>query len=80
MNCDVVQGARTESKDGGLSLIDSLVDGVGPPSHMYFVGKCNMGPVIVAFPGQGHARGADVHSSDVRNLGGILEDTRGVKK
>jgi hypothetical protein len=37
MNCDVVQGAGAESEDDGLSLIDSLVDGVGPPSHVYFV-------------------------------------------
>ena len=39
MNCDVVQGARAESKDDGLCLIDSLVDGAGLPSHMYSVDK-----------------------------------------
>lgn len=37
-HCDAVQGARAESKDEGLSLIDSLVGGISPPSHVYLVG------------------------------------------
>lgn len=47
---------------------------------MYLVGVGKRWPIIILdLPGQGHVCGTDVHSSDVKNLAGIFEDTRGVK-
>jgi hypothetical protein len=38
MHCDVIQSARTESTDDMRSLINSEVEGIGAPSHMYLIG------------------------------------------
>lgn len=72
----VVQGAGAEWGDDGLRLVGSEAERISPPNNLYLVGVDRGRPVIVDLPGQGHARGADVGSLDVKHLTAFCEDTR----